>query len=136
VTSTSKPGSNKQAVQTDGAPKALGPYSQAIVANGMVYCAGQIPLDPASGELVEGGIAEQTHQVLKNLRAVLKAAGSDLDRAVKTTVFLKSKDSFAAMNEVYGRPEYFGAHPPARSTVEVARLPRDVLVEIEIVALA
>jgi 2-iminobutanoate/2-iminopropanoate deaminase len=126
---------SKKAVQTDAAPKALGPYSQAIVANGMVFCAGQIPLDPASGNLVDGGIAEQTHQVLKNLRAVLKAAGSDLDRSVKTTVFLKSMDSFAAMNEVYGRPEYFGANPPARSTVEVARLPRDVLVEIEVVAL-
>jgi len=127
--------SNKKAVQTDAAPKALGPYSQAIVANGMVFCAGQIPLDPATGNLVAGGIAEQTHQVLKNLRAVLKAAGSDLDQAVKTTVFLKSMDSFVAMNEVYGRPEYFGANPPARSTVEVARLPRDVLVEIEVVAL-
>jgi 2-iminobutanoate/2-iminopropanoate deaminase len=127
--------SNKKAVQTDAAPKALGPYSQAIVANGMVFCAGQIPLDPATGDLVKGGIAEQTHQVLKNLRAVLKAAGSDLDHAVKTTVFLKSMDSFVAMNEVYGRPEYFGANPPARSTVEVARLPRDVLVEIEVVAL-
>ena len=128
-------GSNKKAVQTDAAPKALGPYSQAIVANGMVFCAGQIPLDPATGDLVAGGIAEQTHQVLKNLRAVLKAAGSDLDRAVKTTVFLKNMDSFVAMNEVYGRPEYFGANPPARSTVEVARLPRDVLVEIEVLAL-
>ena len=127
--------SNKKAVQTDAAPKALGPYSQAIVANGMVFCAGQIPLDPATGDLVKGGIAEQTHQVLKNLRAVLKAAGSDLDHAVKTTVFLKSMDSFVAMNEVYGRPEYFGANPPARSTVEVARLPRDVLVEIEVIAL-
>jgi len=127
--------SNKKAVQTAAAPKALGPYSQAIVANGMVFCAGQIPLDPATGDLVAGGIAEQTHQVLKNLRAVLKAAGSDLDRAVKTTVFLKSMDSFVAMNEVYGRPEYFGANPPARSTVEVARLPRDVLVEIEVLAL-
>lgn len=126
---------NKKAVQTDAAPKALGPYSQAIVANGMVFCAGQIPLDPATGDLVAGGIAEQTHQVLKNLRAVLKAAGSDLDRAVKITVFLKSMDSFVAMNEVYGRPEYFGANPPARSTVEVARLPRDVLVEIEVLAL-
>ncbi len=126
---------DKKAVQTDAAPKALGPYSQAIVANGMVFCAGQIPLDPATGNLVDGGIAEQTHQVLKNLRAVLKAAGSDLDRSVKTTVFLKSMDSFAAMNEVYGRPEYFGANPPARSTVEVARLPRDVMVEIEVVAL-
>jgi 2-iminobutanoate/2-iminopropanoate deaminase len=127
--------SNKKAVQTDAAPKALGPYSQAIVANGMVFCAGQIPLDPATGNLVAGGIAEQTHQVLKNLRAVLKAAGSDLDQAVKTTVFLKSMDSFVAMNEVYGRPEYFGANPPARSTVEVARLPRDVMVEIEVLAL-
>lgn len=126
---------DKQAIQTEAAPKALGPYSQAIVANGMVFCAGQIPLDPATGNIVTGGIAEQTHQVLKNLRAVLKAAGSDLDRSVKTTVFLKSMDSFAAMNEVYGRPEYFGANPPARSTVEVARLPRDVMVEIEVVAL-
>ena len=126
---------SKNVIQTDAAPKALGPYSQAIVANGMVFCAGQIPLDPATGNLVSGGIAEQTHQVLRNLRAVLKAAGSDLDRSVKTTVFLKSMDSFVAMNDVYGRPEYFGANPPARSTVEVARLPRDVLVEIEVVAL-
>ena len=125
----------KKVVQTDAAPQALGPYSQAIVANGVVYCAGQIPLDPATGNIVEGGIAEQTHQVLKNLRAVLKAAGSDLDKAVKTTVFLKSMDSFAAMNEVYGKPEYFGSSAPARSTVEVARLPRDVMVEIEVVAL-
>ena len=127
---------DKKAVQADSAPKALGPYSQAIVAGGMVYCAGQIPLDPRTGNIVAGGVAEQTHQVLKNLRAVLKAAGSDLERAVKTTVFLKNMNDFAAMNEVYGRPEYFGAAPPARSTVEVARLPRDVLVEIEVVALA
>jgi len=126
----------KKVVQTDTAPKALGPYSQAIAAGGMIYCAGQIPLDPKTGDIVTGGVAEQTHQVLMNLRAVLKAAGSDLDRAVKTTVFLKSMDSFVAMNEVYGRREYFGANPPARSTVEVARLPRDVLVEIELVALA
>ena len=126
----------KKIIQSDKAPKALGPYSQAVVANGMVYCAGQIPLDPATGEVVAGGIAEQTHQVLKNLQAVLKAAGSGLDRAVKTTVFLKSMDSFVAMNEVYAHPEYFGAHTPARSTIEVARLPRDVLVEIEVVALA
>ncbi|MFI5000229.1 MAG: RidA family protein [Reyranellales bacterium] len=125
----------KKAIQTDAAPKALGPYSQAIVAGGMVYCAGQIPLDPASGNIVAGGVAEQTHQVLKNLRAVLKSAGSDLERAVKTTVFIKNMNDFAAMNEVYGRTEYFGANPPARSTVEVARLPRDVLVEIEVVAL-
>ena len=126
----------KKVVQTDTAPKALGPYSQAIVAAGMVYCAGQIPLDPKTGNIVAGGVAEQTHQVLKNLRAVLKAAGSDLDRAVKTTVFIKNMNDFAAMNEVYGRPEYFGSAAPARSTVEVARLPRDVLVEIEVVALA
>jgi 2-iminobutanoate/2-iminopropanoate deaminase len=126
----------KTAVRTDGAPGALGPYSQAIVAGGMVYCAGQIPLDPATGGVVSGGIASQTEQVLKNLRAVLKAAGSDLDRCVKTTVFIKNMNDFAAMNEVYGRPEFFGAEPPARSTVEVARLPRDVRVEIEVVALA
>ena len=128
--------SNKKAVQTDAAPKALGPYSQAIAAGGMIYCAGQIPLDPKTGNIVAGGVAEQTHQVLQNLRAVLKAAGSDLDRAVKTTVFIKNMNDFAAMNEVYGRPEYFGSAAPARSTVEVARLPRDVLVEIEVVALA
>ena len=126
----------KKVVQTDTAPRALGPYSQAIVANGLVFCAGQIPLDPKTGDLVPGGIAEQTHQVLKTLRAVLKAAGSDLDRAVKTTVFIKNMNDFAAMNEVYGRAEYFGSAAPARSTVEVARLPRDVLVEIEVVALA
>ncbi|MBS0221326.1 MAG: RidA family protein [Proteobacteria bacterium] len=127
---------DKKPVQTDTAPKALGPYAQAIVAGGMVYCAGQIPLDPATGNVVPGGVAEQTERVLRNLRAVLKAAGSDLDRAVKTTVFIKNMNDFAAMNEVYGRPEYFGPNPPARSTVEVARLPRDVLVEIEVVALA
>ena len=126
----------KKVVQTETAPKALGPYSQAIAAVGMIYCAGQIPLDPKTGNIVAGGVAEQTHQVLKNLRAVLKAAGSDLDRAVKTTVFVKNMNDFAAMNEVYGRPEYFGSTAPARSTVEVARLPRDVLVEIEVVALA
>ena len=125
----------KKVVKTDAAPGALGPYSQAIVAGGMVYCAGQIPLDPATGNIVSGGVVEQTVQVLKNLRAVLKAAGSDLDRAVKTIVFLKDMNDFAAMNEVYGKPEYFGAEPPARSTVEVARLPRDVRVEIEVVAL-
>lgn len=128
--------SDKKVVQSDSAPKALGPYSQAIVAGGMVYCAGQIPLDPASGNVVAGGVAEQTAQSLANLRAVLKAAGSDLDRAVKTTVFLKNMNDFTAMNEVYGRPEYFGSAAPARSTIEVARLPRDVLVEIEVIALA
>ena len=126
--------SPKKTVQTDKAPKALGPYAQAIVAGGVIYCAGQIPIDPASGSIVAGGIAEQTHQVLKNLGAVLKSAGSDLHKAVKTTVFIKDMNNFAAMNEVYAG--YFGAAPPARSTVEVARLPRDVMVEIEVVALA
>jgi 2-iminobutanoate/2-iminopropanoate deaminase len=122
----------KKVVQTDTAPKALGPYSQAIAAGGMIYCAGQIPLDPATGNIVAGGVAEQTHQVLKNLRAVLKAAGSDLDRAVKTTVFIKNMNDFAAMNEVYAR--YFTAAPPARSTVQAARLPKDALVEIDLIA--
>ena len=126
----------KQTIHTDDAPKAIGIYSQAVRAGDAVYISGQIPLDPATGNIVEGGIAEQTHQVLNNLQAVLKEAGSGLDRAVKTTVFLKSMDSFVAMNEVYGRPEYFGGAAPARSTVEVARLPRDVMVEIEVVALA
>ena len=126
----------KKRVQTEAAPKALGPYSQAIVAGGMVYCAGQIPLDPKTGNIVAGGIAEQTAQVLANLRAVLKEAGSDLGKVVKTTVFLKNMNDFSAMNDVYGKPDYFGPNPPARSTVEVARLPRDVLVEIELVALA
>ena len=124
---------DKKVVKTDAAPGALGPYSQAIVAGGVVYCAGQIPLDPATGQIVTGGIASQTEQVLKNLGAVLKAAGSGLDRAVKTTVFLKDMNDFAAMNEVYAK--HFGALPPARSTVQVARLPRDVAVEIEVVAL-
>lgn len=127
---------DKKTVRSDAAPKALGSYAQAIVANGMVYCAGQLPIDPATGNFVPGGITEQTEQVLKNLRAVLKAAGSDLDRAVKTIVFIKNMSDFAAMNEVYARPEYFGPNPPARSTIEVARLPRDSLVEIELVAIA
>ncbi|MBM3642840.1 MAG: RidA family protein [Alphaproteobacteria bacterium] len=127
--------SNKTAIQSAAAPAALGPYAQAITAGGFVFCAGQIPLDPGTGQVVAGGIAEQTRQVLANLRAVLRAAGSDLDRAVKTTVFLRDMNDFAAMNEVYGKPEYFGAVPPARSTVQVARLPRDVAVEIEVVAL-
>ena len=126
----------KRVIATTEAPAAVGPYSQAIAVGDLLFCAGQIPLDPATGNIVSGSVAEQTAQVLKNLRAVLKAAGSDLDRAVKTTVFLKDMNDFGAMNEVYGRPEYFGAAPPARSTVEVARLPRDVRVEIEVVAIA
>lgn len=122
----------KRVIATDGAPKAIGPYSQAIVYGETVYCSGQIPLDPVTGQLVEGGIAEQTVRVLENLKAVLEAAGSSFDRVLKTTVFLKDMGEFAAMNEVYGR--YFHVNPPARATVEAARLPRDVRVEIECVA--
>lgn len=119
-------------IATDKAPKAIGPYSQAVRWNGLVFCSGQIPLDPATGSLVEGGIAEQTVRVLENLKAVLEAAGSGLERVLKTTVFLKDMTEFAAMNEVYAR--YFPSHPPARATVEAARLPRDVRVEIEVIA--
>jgi 2-iminobutanoate/2-iminopropanoate deaminase len=126
--------SNRTPVHTDQAPKAIGPYSQAITANGLVFCAGQTPIDPATGNLAPGGIEEQTHQVLKNLGAVLQAAGSGFDRVVKTTVFLKNMNDFAAMNAIYAT--YFTAPPPARSTVEVARLPKDCIVEIECIALA
>ncbi|HET6763165.1 MAG TPA: RidA family protein [Longimicrobiaceae bacterium] len=119
-------------IQTPDAPAAIGPYSQAIVFNGMVFTAGQIPLDPASMQLVEGDVAVQTEQVMKNLAAVLAAAGTSLQRVVKTTVFLRDMNDFVAMNEVYGRA--FGDHKPARSTVQAARLPRDVAVEIEVIA--
>ncbi|HSE39097.1 MAG TPA: RidA family protein [Blastocatellia bacterium] len=121
-------------IQTDRAPNAIGPYSQAIKANGFVYASGQIPLDPATMQIVEGGIREQTERVLNNLSAVLEAAGSSLDRVVKTTVFLADLEDFASMNETYGR--FFGAVPPARSTVQVSRLPRDVRIEIDVIALA
>ncbi len=123
---------SRTVIQTPDAPPAIGPYSQAIVSGELVFCSGQIPLDPTTGEVVAGGIQEQTHQVLKNLRAVLEAAGSGLDCVLKTTVFLKNMGDFAAMNAVYAT--YFSSAPPARSTVEVARLPRDVLVEIECIA--
>ena len=126
--------SAKTQVRTDSAPQAIGPYSQAIVAQGLVFCSGQIPLDPATGNLVEGGIDEQTHRVLKNLTAVVEAAGSTMAKVVKTTVFLQSMSDFAAMNAIYAT--YFPAPAPGRSTVEVARLPRSVLVEIEGIALA
>ena len=122
----------KRAVESSDAPKAIGPYSQAIIANGFVYTAGQIGTDPKTGTLVEGGIAEQTAQALKNLAAVLKAAGSSVDNAVKTTVFLADMNDFAKMNEVYAK--FFNKPYPARSTVEVARLPRDAKIEIEVVA--
>jgi len=124
----------KQSIQTERAPQAIGPYSQAIKAGGFVFCSGQIPTDPATGQFVEGGIAEQTEQVLKNLSAVLEAAGSSLDRVVKTTVFLVDMFEFAQMNEVYGK--FFADNPPARATVEAARLPRDARVEIEAIAVA
>ena len=123
----------KVRVQTESAPAAIGPYSQAIRANGFVYVSGQIPIDPQTGEFVAGGIREQTEQVLINLSAVLKAAGSGLERVVKTTVFLADMKEFAAMNEVYSK--FFNSEPPARATVAAAGLPRDARVEIEAVAL-
>jgi 2-iminobutanoate/2-iminopropanoate deaminase len=125
----------KQAVSTKEAPAAIGPYSQAVRIGSFLYTSGQVALDPASGVLVAGGVAEQTARVIENLKAVLAAAGANLTQVVKTTVFLKNIGDFAAMNEVYGR--YFAAEDviaPARSTVEVARLPKDALVEIEIIA--
>lgn len=124
----------KKQVLTDKAPKAIGPYSQGIIANGFVFCSGQIPIDPATGELNTGPIEEQTRQVLKNVSAVLEAAGSSLDEAVKVTVFLQDMNDFGKMNAVYA--EFFKAPNPARAAVQVARLPRDVKVEIEAIALA
>ena len=121
-----------QAVSTSGAPKAIGPYSQGIVANGLLFTAGQVALDPATGELVAGGITEQTTRTLQNLKAVLTAVGSDFSQVIKTTVFLADMADFADMNEVYGRA--FGSHRPARSTVAVAALPRGARVEIEVIA--
>jgi 2-iminobutanoate/2-iminopropanoate deaminase len=123
---------NRESVQTDNAPKAIGPYAQAIKANGFIYTAGQIPIDPKTGNFVEGGIAAQTRQVLENLKAVLEAGGSALDRVVKATVFLKNMADFAAMNDVY--TQYLGGAKPARSTVAVAELPRGALIEIDLVA--
>jgi len=125
---------NREPVQTDNAPKAIGPYEQAIKANGFIYTAGQIPIDPKTGSFIEGGITAQTRQVLENLKAVLEAGGSSLDRVVKATVFLKNMADFAAMNDVYA--QYLGSGKPARSTVAVAELPRGALIEIDLVALA
>lgn len=119
-------------VQTNQAPAAIGPYSQGIVVNNMFFSSGQIPLTP-TGELVSGGIKEQTVQVFKNLQAILAEAKCSLETVVKATVFIKNMDDFAELNEIYG--EFFAEHKPARSTVEVARLPKDVLVEIEVIAL-
>lgn len=123
----------KQEVKTDKAPKAIGPYSQGIIANGFVFCSGQLPLDPASGELSTGSIEDQSRLVLKNLGAVLAAAGSSFDRVIKTTIFLQDMNDFAKVNEVYAG--FFKTPFPARATVQVARLPRDAKVEIEAVAL-
>lgn len=124
----------KQEVKTDQAPKAIGPYSQGVIANGFVFCSGQIAFDPASGELNMGPIEEQARLVLKNLGAVLAAAGSSFDRVVKTTIFLRDMNDFNKVNQVYA--EFFKVPFPARATVQVARLPRDAGVEIEAIALA
>ena len=123
----------REIIQTDRAPHAIGPYSQAVRAGNLVFASGQIPTDPATGEFVSGGIAEQTEQVLRNLSAVLEAAGTGLDRVVKTTVFLAEMVDFAAMNEVYAR--FFTSEPPARATVAAAGLPRNARVEIDAIAL-
>lgn len=121
-----------KAVSTTKAPAAIGPYVQGMIVNGMFYSSGQIPLN-AEGVMTEGSIEEQTHQVFANLKAVLEEAGSSLDQVVKTTVFIKDMNDFATLNDIYGH--YFGEHKPARSTVEVARLPKDAKVEIEVIAL-
>ena len=122
----------RQTIATEKAPRAIGPYSQAVAHNGLLYLSGQIPLDPATGQVVEGDIAAQTERVLESLKTVLEAGGSSLAGVLKTTVYLKDLGEFTRMNEVYGK--YFAEDPPARATVEVARLPRDVRVEIEAVA--
>ena len=123
----------KKVISTDHAPKAIGPYSQAIVANGMAFLSGQIPLDPATNTMIEGDITAQTERVLQNVKGLLEACGSSLGQVVKTTVFIKDMGEFAKMNEVYAK--YFSENAPARSTVEAARLPRDVRVEIDCIAL-
>ena len=126
--------SMRDVISTKEAPQAIGPYSQAIRANGFVFISGQIAIDPATQQVINGDVAVQTERVLKNLAAILKAAGSAIEKVVRTTVFLKDMGDFAAMNEVYGK--HFSAAPPARSTVQAARLPKDVLVEIDVIALA
>ena len=124
----------REVIASKDAPQAIGPYSQGIRANGFVFVSGQVAIDPATQQVITGDVAAQTDRVLKNLSAILKAAESGLEKVVRSTVFLKNMGDFAAMNEVYGR--YFKQSPPARSTVEVARLPKDVLVEIDVIALA
>jgi len=124
----------REVIATKEGPQAIGPYSQAIRANGFVFVSAHVAIDPATQQVISGDVAAQTDRVLKNLSGILKAAGSGLEKVVRSTVFLKNMSDFTAMNEVYGR--YFGSAPPARSTVEVARLPKDVLVEIDVIALA
>jgi 2-iminobutanoate/2-iminopropanoate deaminase len=124
----------REVISTKDGPAALGPYSQAIRANGLVFVSGQVPIDPATMELVGGDVGVQTDRVIRNLAGILKAAGTGLEKVVRTTVFLKNMNDFTAMNEVYAK--HFHTAPPARSTVEVARLPKDVLVEIDVIALA
>src|SRR5579863_8606939 len=124
----------RDVISTKEAPQAIGPYSQAIRANGFVFVSGQVAIDPSTQQVLDGDVSAQTDRVLKNLSAILNAAGSTLEKVVRSTVFLKNMGDFAAMNDVYGR--YFKEKPPARSTVEVARLPKDVLVEIDVIALA
>jgi len=122
----------KNVVQTDRGPKPIGPYSQAIKANGFVFVSGQVGLDPKTGEFVGGTVAQQTERAMENLKAILEASGAPLHHVVKTTVYLKSMDDFAAMNEVYAK--YFMSAPPARSTIQAAKLPKDALVEIDVIA--
>jgi 2-iminobutanoate/2-iminopropanoate deaminase len=124
----------REIIHTDKGPKAIGPYSQAVKANGFVFVSGQTAFDPATGKPLEGGAAEQTERIMQNLKAIVEAAGSSLDRAVRLGVFLKDMNDFTAMNEVYAR--YFPSSPPVRTTVEVSRLPRDFKVEIDLIALA
>ncbi|MFY9950391.1 MAG: RidA family protein [Candidatus Sulfotelmatobacter sp.] len=124
----------REVISTKDAPQAIGPYSQAIKANGFIFTSGQIAIDPATQQVVAGDVAAQTERVLRNLSEILEAAGSGLGKVVRCTVFLKSMNDFTAMNQVYGK--YFSSAPPARSTVEAARLPKDVLVEIDVIALA
>lgn len=124
----------REVISTKNAPQAIGPYSQAIKANGFIFTSGQIAIDPATQQVIAGDVAAQTDRVLRNLSEILEAAGSGLGKVVRCTVFLKDMNDFAAMNQVYGK--YFSSAPPARSTVEVARLPKDVLVEIDAIALA
>ncbi|ABX02796.1 MAG TPA: RidA family protein [Herpetosiphon sp.] len=123
----------REVISTPNAPAAIGPYSQAIAIDGLLFCSGQIPLDPATGQVIEGDVTAQTRRVMENIRAVLTAANTSFEKVVKTTIFLADMNDFAAVNAVYG--EYFPENPPARSTVQVARLPRDVQVEVEVIVL-